>query len=356
MTTPLIQQLYEQSTQKWRWLLLGLILVLLATFALNISLGSVHIPVSALVKFFTTGSTENTGWDVILLNFRMPKALTAIFVGSALGISGLQMQTLFRNPLAGPFVLGISSGAGLGVALVIFIGFAFGGLLELSGIGRSWLLVCAAGTGAFSVLLIVSLAANRLRDSVSLLLIGLMFGAAAGALVSILQFFSQAENIQAYVIWSFGSLGSLSWAELQVFVPILTLGLLMSLLLSKPLNALLLGENYARSLGMNLQRVRMLIILNTAILAGTVTAFCGPIAFFGIAMPHITRMLFNTSDHLRLTPLLIFTSGILMLLFDLIAQLPGSEATLPINAVTALFGAPFVIYLLVRKKNLHYRA
>lgn len=291
---------------------------------------------------------------VIMDRFRLPKSLTALLVGSSLGIAGLQMQTLFRNPLAGPYVLGISSGSGLGVAIAIFLGFYFGGFLELSGIGRSWLLVAASAVGSFLVLLIIIFAATRIRDSVSLLIIGLMFGAASGALVSILQFFSQAENIQAYVIWSFGSLGSLSWDELSVFIPLLIVGLLGCVLLSKPLNALLIGESYALSIGLNLPLTRLLVIINTSILAGTVTAFCGPIAFFGIAMPHITRMIFNTSNHLQLTPLIILTGGILMLIFDTLAQLPGMESTLPINAVTSLFGAPFVIYLLLRKKSVNF--
>jgi iron complex transport system permease protein len=264
------------------------------------------------------------------------------------------MQTLFRNPLAGPYVLGISSGAGLGVAIAIFLGFYFGSFLEFTGIGRSWLLVAAAGIGSFSVLLIIMVVSTRIRESVSLLIIGLMFGAASGALVSILQFFSQAENIQAYVIWSFGSLGSLSWTELSIFIPLVCVGMLFSYLLSKPLNALLLGESYAVSLGVSMKRTRMAIIIVTSLLAGTVTAFCGPIAFFGIAMPHVARMMFNTSDHRLLTPMIIILGGILMLVFDTIAQLPGTEATLPINAITALFGAPFVIFLLLRRKGLNY--
>lgn len=323
-------------------------------FFVNISLGSVQIPFNDLVRYLVGTGTGQESWDLILSNFRIPKALTAILVGSALGVSGLQMQTLFRNPLAGPYILGISSGAGLGVAIVIFLGFYFGGILGASGLGRSWLLVSAAGLGAFLVLLIIALISSRVRDSVSLLIIGLMFGTASGALVSILQFFSQAENIQAYVLWSFGSLGSLSWSELSVFIPIIIIGLIGSILLSKHLNALLLGENYARSLGLNLKTTRLLIIVNTSILAGSVTAFCGPIAFFGVAMPHLTRMLFNTSNHLLLTPLLIFFGAGLMLVFDTISQLPGSSATLPINAVTSILGAPFVIYLLIRKRNLGY--
>lgn len=350
----MIHQFLEASNKKWSRTLLLLAALLVAAVLLNIGLGSVHIPLRSLLQFLFQGTTVQQSWDMILLNFRLPKAITATLVGSALGVSGLQMQTLFRNPLAGPFILGISSGASLGVALAIFLGFHLGGFLELSGIGRSWLLVAAAGLGSFLVLAIISLAASRLKDSITLLIIGLMFGAASGALVSILQFFSQAENIQAYVIWSFGSLGSLSWTELSVFVPIISLGLLASILLSKPLNALLLGENYAISLGMNLKRTRLLVIMNTALLAGTVTAFCGPIAFFGIALPHLTRMLFNTSNHLFLTPLIILFGGSLMLAFDTLAQLPGIEATLPINAVTALLGAPFVIYLLLKKNPLNH--
>ncbi|VXD16875.1 iron ABC transporter permease [Marinoscillum sp. 108] len=350
----MITQFLEASQNKWTKVLIGLAVVLVLCFLINVALGSVTIPFESLISFITSGSSGQASWDMILSNFRLPKAITAMLVGSALGVSGLQMQTLFRNPLAGPYILGISSGAGLGVAIAIFLGFYLGGFLELSGIGRSWLLVASAGAGSFLVLLIISLAATRLKDSITLLIIGLMFGAAAGALVSILQFFSQAENIQAYVIWSFGSLGSLSWSELYVFIPVILIGLIGSVLLSKPLNTLLLGENYAISLGLNIKKIRLLIIINTAILAGTVTAFCGPIAFFGVALPHLTRMLFNTSNHLLLTPLIILFGSALMLIFDFIAQLPGMEATLPINAVTALFGAPFVIYILLRKKNLNY--
>lgn len=350
----MITQFLEASQNKWTKVLIGLAVALVLCFLINVALGSVTIPFQSLISFITSGSSGQASWDMILSNFRLPKAITAMLVGSALGVSGLQMQTLFRNPLAGPYILGISSGAGLGVAIAIFLGFYLGGFLELSGIGRSWLLVASAGAGSFLVLLIISLAATRLKDSITLLIIGLMFGAAAGALVSILQFFSQAENIQAYVIWSFGSLGSLSWSELYVFIPVILIGLIVSVLLSKPLNTLLLGENYAISLGLNIKKIRLLIIINTAILAGTVTAFCGPIAFFGVALPHLTRMLFNTSNHLLLTPLIILFGSALMLIFDFIAQLPGMEATLPINAVTALFGAPFVIYILLRKKNLNY--
>ena len=350
----MIEAQLDESRKKWRVIFIILALTLILCFLLSISLGSVDISLGYIFQYFL-GTPENEVWSNIIRNFRIPKALTSMLAGSALAISGLQMQTLFRNPLAGPFILGISSGAGLGVALVIFLGVWLGGFIGMTGIERSWLLVGASGVGSFLVLFVVLIASFRIRSGVSLLIIGLMFGSAVSALVSILQYFSQAENIQAYVIWSFGSLGSLSWSELSIMGPVILFALALSFLLSKPLNALLLGENYAESLGLNLKQARMLIIINTSLLAGTVTAFCGPIAFIGLAVPHIARMLFNTGNHLLLTPLVILLGGILLLVFDIIAQLPGLQETLPINAVTSLFGAPFVIWLILRKSNLNYR-
>lgn len=349
----MIESHLEASTKKWKKVFFGLCLLLMIGFLLSMSLGSVAIPFSFILESML-GSTDHEVWTNIIHNFRIPKALTAILAGSALAISGLQMQTLFRNPLAGPFILGISSGAGLGVAIVIFLGMWFGTFIDMTILGRSWMLVGAAGIGSFLVLSIVLLASARVRSSISLLIIGLMFGSAVSAFVSILQFFSQAENIQAYVIWSFGSLGSLSWSELSVMMPIIAGSLLLAIVLSKPLNLLLLGEEYAESMGLNLTRTRTLIIINTSLLAGTITAFCGPIAFIGLAVPHITRMLFNTGNHLLLTPLVMLMGGSALLFFDIIAQLPGLEATLPINAVTSLFGAPFVIWLILRRANLNY--
>ncbi|WP_436517581.1 iron chelate uptake ABC transporter family permease subunit [Ekhidna sp. To15] len=349
----MIESQLDESKKKWRVVFLLLTLILLICFVLSISLGSVQIPFGFVINHFL-GSSDNEVWSNIIQNFRIPKTLTSMLAGSALAISGLQMQTLFRNPLAGPFILGISSGAGLGVALVIFLGFWLGGFIEMTGIGRSWLLVGAAGLGSFIVLSVVLVASFRIRSGISLLIIGLMFGSAVSALVSILQYFSQAENIQAYVIWTFGSLGSLSWSELKIMMPVIIVSLILSFLLSKPLNALLLGENYAESLGLNLKKSRMLIIINTSLLAGTITAFCGPIAFIGLAVPHIARMLFNTGNHLLLTPLVILLGSILLIVFDILAQLPGMQETLPINAVTSLFGAPFVIWLILRKSNLNY--
>ena len=349
----MIESHLEASRKKWKYTFVFLLLCLLAFFLLSLSLGSVAIPFSFITDL-ALGTDENPIWRNIILNFRLPKVITALLTGSALAVSGLQMQTLFRNPLAGPFILGISSGAGLGVALVIFLGMWLGAFIELTSMGRCWLLVSASAVGSFMVLGVVLAASLRIRSSVSLLIIGLMFGSAVSAFVSILQYFSQAENIQAYVIWSFGSLGSLSWQELSIMAPIIVVSLLFSILLSKPLNLLLLGEAYAESMGINLKVVRILIIINTSLLAGTVTAFCGPIAFIGLAVPHIARMLFNTGNHLLLTPLIILIGGIALIAFDIIAQLPGSDATLPINAITSLFGAPFVIWLILRKSNINY--
>ena len=343
-----------QAARKWKNTFLALSALLLGLFVTNIALGSVHINLYEIWSFLVNGTSGRPVADTILEQFRLPKAITAVFVGAALGISGLQMQTLFRNPLAGPFVLGISSGAGLGVALTIFLGFHLGFLLEATGLGRHWLLVFSAALGSFSVLFVIMLALNRVRDGVSLLIIGLMFGTVASAIVSVLQFFSRAENIQAYVIWSFGSLGSVSKEELAVLTIVLSLGLVAAFLLSKALNVTLLGDNYAASLGLNLKRSRLLIILNTSLLAGTVTAFCGPIGFLGLAVPHIARMLFNTSNHLLLSPLVMLIGAELLLTFDLIAQLPGMDITLPLNAVTALFGGPFVIWILLRKRSINY--
>ena len=334
----------------WTIIFLALLVVLL--FILNISLGSIYIPFKEIVKTLSGMNLENKGWETIIWQFRLPKAITAILVGSGLGISGLLMQTLFRNPLAGPFVLGISSGASLGVALVILAGMSVGVALNMAGIGASWLITLAAILGAFAVLLVVILVSYKVQDSMSLLIIGLMFGSATGAIVSVLQFFSKAESIQAYLIWTFGSLGGLTWQELSVFIPVLLLALLWSFILSKPLNALLLGDNYAVSLGLNLKRTRLHIIAVTSLLAGTITAFCGPIAFIGIAIPHISRMIFNSSNHRVLFPMVLLCGAIVMLVADMIAQVPGKEYTLPINAITSIFGAPVIIWLVIKRKNL----
>ena len=290
-------------------------------------------------------------WQTIVLDFRVPKAITAILVGSGLSICGLLMQTLFRNPLAGPFVLGISSGASLGVALLILGSSIFGGFLLTSSISN-WSLAIAASLGAFLVLFAVIMAANSIRNTMSILIIGLMFGSLTAAVIAVLVYFSEATQIQQYLFWSFGSLGNLSWSELSVFGSIYLVGVLACLSIIKPLNSFLLGENYAKSLGINIKKSRTIILVITSLLTGVITAFSGPIAFIGLAVPHIAKMLFTTSNHKILIPASAIIGGIVLLICDSIAQLPTSEFTLPINAITSLFGAPIVIWLLLRKKKI----
>ncbi|MFT6192995.1 MAG: iron complex transport system permease protein [Polaribacter sp.] len=318
---------------------------------MNISLGSVSIPLHEIFNFLTGNSTSKESWDIILFNFRIPKAITAILVGSGLSISGLLMQTLFRNPLAGPFVLGISSGASLGVALLILGSSVFGGFFLTSSVSN-WSLPIASSLGAFLVLSAVIIAANKVRNTMSILIIGLMFGSLTSAVISVLAYFSEAAQIQQYLFWSFGSLGNLSWNEISVFIFIYIFGLSATLTIIKPLNSFLLGENYAKSLGINIKKSRIIILLITSLLTGVITAFSGPIAFVGLAVPHIARMFFTTSNHKILIPATAIIGAIILLICDAIAQLPTSEFTLPINAITSLFGAPVVIWLLMRKKKI----
>lgn len=340
-------------TQKtYRLQLIGLVLVLLFCFFVNISLGSVSIPLNSIFGSLF-GTVENSTWQIIITEFRLPKAITAILVGSGLGISGLLMQTLFRNPLAGPFVLGISSGASLGVALVILGSGLFGGFFATALVSK-WSVVIAASLGSFLVLLAVLAVSSKVRDTMAILIIGLMFGSITAAVVSVLSYFSSAEQLQQYIFWGFGSLSNLSWNELLIFFGIYSAGILMSILSIKSLNSLLLGDNYAKSLGLNLKQSRLIIIIATSLIAGTITAFAGPIAFIGLAIPHLTRQIFKTSNHKVLLPAVFLFGAIVMLICDSIAQVPASDYTLPINAITALVGAPVVIWLLVRQKKMMF--
>lgn len=326
--------------------------MLLFCFFVNISLGSVSIPLKSIFGSLF-GTIENSTWQIIITEFRLPKAITAILVGSGLGISGLLMQTLFRNPLAGPFVLGISSGASLGVALVILGSGLFGGFFATALVSK-WSVVIAASLGSFLVLLAVLAVSSKVRDTMAILIIGLMFGSITAAVVSVLSYFSSAEQLQQYIFWGFGSLSNLSWNELLIFFGIYTAGILMSIVSIKGLNSLLLGDNYAKSLGLNLKQSRLIIIIATSLIAGTITAFAGPIAFIGLAIPHLTRQIFKTSNHKVLLPAVFLFGAIVMLICDSIAQVPNSDYTLPINAITALVGAPVVIWLLVRQKKMMF--
>lgn len=324
-------------------------ILLAGSFLLSISLGSVRIPLGETLNILAGGNPATESWGFILWEYRLPKALTAILVGSGLSLSGLLMQTLFRNPLAGPFVLGISSGASLGAALLIF----GGGMLASRTLAlNDTALALASSAGSFTVLLVVLGVSTRLKDSMALLIIGLMFGSITAALVTVLSFFSEAEVLQQYIFWSYGSVGNLGWGTLAVLAGICLAGVLLSLFSLKALNALLLGEAYAGTLGFSLPRLRLFIILATGLLAGGITAFAGPIAFIGLAVPHLSRLFFKSSDHRVLLPAVLLCGAILMLLCDTVAQLPSSAYVLPINAITSVVGAPIVIWLLLRRKKL----
>ncbi len=327
-------------------------MLLLVFILINLSLGSVDIPFKSVIQTLTGSNPSKESWQYIILDYRLPKAVTAILVGSGLSISGLLMQTLFRNPLAGPFVLGISSGASLGVALLVLGVSLFSG--SLTGLAFSNIgIAIAASIGSLLVLSAVMLVARRVKNTMSILIIGLMFGSFTAAIISVLAYFSPAEKLQQYVFWTFGSLGNLGWNEISILgiLFLLCVGLLITII--KPLNSLLLGENYAISLGVNLKRTRNLTLIITGILTGVITAFSGPIAFIGLAVPHLTKLIIKTSNHRILLPAVAITGAILMLISDTIAQLPTSEYTLPINAVTSLFGAPIVIWLLIKKRALN---
>ena len=311
------------------------------------------IPFKQILFSLTNGEVDKESWKTIVLDFRLPKAITAIIVGSGLSISGLLMQTLFRNPLAGPFVLGISSGASLGVAILI-LGASFFGATMTSFAFSNWGLAIAASLGSFLVLSAVMLAAIKVRNTMSILIIGLMFGSLTSAVISILAYFSSASQLQQYMFWSFGSLGNLNWLEIIVLASVFIVGILLVVFIIKPLNSLLLGEIYAVSMGVNVKSTRNITLIATSLLTGVITAFSGPIAFIGLAVPHITKLLFNTSDHKTLLPAVAICGAIIMLICDSIAQMPTSEFTLPINAITSLFGAPIIIWLLIRKRKVYY--
>jgi iron complex transport system permease protein len=314
-------------------------------------LGQVAIPIKEVIKSLFGSTASKDTWEYIIVNFRLPKAITAILVGIGLSISGLLMQTLFRNPLAGPYVLGLSSGSSLGVAFVILGAGALPAVIStflLSSCG----IILASCLGSFSVLLLVLLVSKYLRDTMTILIAGLMFSSFAGAIVSVLTYFSTAEKLQKFTFWSMGSIGNLSWQNIFILFIAVTLGLLLSLFSLKALDALLLGENYAKSLGLNLTKSRRIIIFATSILAGSITAFAGPIAFVGLAVPHLAKLLFQTSNHRILFWSTIQIGAIIMLFCDLVSQMPGLDFTLPINAITSIVGAPVVIWLLVRKNRL----
>lgn len=331
--------------------LLGIALLLL--FLVNISLGSIKIPFQDVASSLTGGEASKSTWQYIIVNYRLPKAITAVLVGMALSVSGLLMQTLFRNPLAGPDVLGLSSGASLGVAFVILGAGLLPGILAgffLSPYG----IVLASTVGSFIVLMAILVVSQRLRDTMAILIIGLMFTGFTGAIVNVLTYFSSAEQLQKFTFWALGSLGNLPWQHISILAIVCFVGLIMAAFCIKPLDTLLLGERYAKSMGINFNRTRLIIILATSLLTGTITAFTGPITFIGLVVPHIAKLLFKTSSHLVLYAGTIILGAIIVLICDTCTQMPGREFVLPINAITSIIGAPIVIWLLMRKQKIMY--
>ena len=304
-------------------------------FLLDLAVGAVAVPLGDVWAALTGGDCPRATAKIIL-NIRLIKAVVALLAGAALSVSGLQMQTLFRNPLAGPYVLGISSGASLGVALVVLAGF--GSSIGIA--GAAWL-------GAALVLVVIAAVGHRIKDIMVILILGMMFSSGIGAVVQILQYVANDESLKMFVVWTMGSLGDVTFDQLAVLVPSIIAGLLLAVVTIKPLNLLLFGEEYAVTMGLNIRRSRGLLFLSTTLLAGTVTAFCGPIGFIGLAMPHVTRMLFRNSDHRVLVPGTVLSGAAVLLLCDLVSKM----FTLPINAITALLGIPIVVWVVLRNKS-----
>lgn len=323
-----------------------LFLVLVLLFVVDILLGSVSVPFREMVKVFFS-SEHSSIYYTIVHDFRLPKAFTAVLAGAALSTCGLQMQTLFKNPLAGPFVLGINAGASLAVAIVLM-----GGGITLFSVFKSASILVFAALGACTMLLLILLLAGKIRDNISLLLVGVMIGHLTSSVEGVLQYFSRAESLQSFVLWSLGSFSNVAWEKLFIIFPVIIAALLVAFLNSKSLNALLMGENYAQTLGVNLARNRFLIILSSGTLAGTITAFCGPIAFIGMAVPHLARGYIKTSDHRILLPITALTGAALAVFCDIVSQSLLSNTVLPVNAITSLIGAPLVIGFILKRKHL----
>ena len=313
-----------------------LITLTVSLFLLDLAVGAVNIPVRDVWAALTGGDCP-PATKKIVLNIRLIKAVVALLAGASLSVSGLQMQTLFRNPLAGPYVLGISSGASLGVALVV-----------LAGVGSSIGIAGAAWTGAATVLIVITAVGCRIKDIMVILILGMMFSSGVGAVVQILQYFSHEESLKAFVIWTMGSLGDVTLPQLTLLAPSVAVGLLLAVLTIKPLNLLLFGEEYAVTMGLDIRHSRGLLFLSTTLLAGTITAFCGPIGFIGLAIPHVTRILFQNSDHRVLLPGTTLSGASILLLCDVISKI----FTLPINAITALLGIPIVVWVVLRNKSI----
>lgn len=328
--------------------LLALFTVVL--FITNLLYGSVHIPMGEIINILLGGEPEKASWGYIILESRLPQALTALLSGAALAASGLMLQTAFNNPLAGPDVLGINAGAGLGSAIVLLL---FGGLVPTGNLffGGSLALVSAAFIGALLVTLIIIFFAARLRSHTMLLIIGMMIGYIVSSAVSLLNFFSTAEGVQSYMMWGMGNFGGVSRNSIPLFAALILIGIGIAISLIKPLNALLLGERYAENLGINIHNTRLLLLLSTGLLVAVTTAYCGPISFIGLAVPHMARLLLGTGNHRSLMPTTILCGSLIALLCNLISTLPGDNGLLPLNAITPIIGAPVIIHVIVSRRK-----
>ena len=328
---------------------IGLGAVVLVLFALNLLLGSVSIPAGDVVSILLGDQTAKASWQFIVLESRLPQAITATLCGAALAVSGLMLQTAFRNPLAGPSVFGVNSGAGLGVALVmLFLGGGLSvGSVSITGFAA---ILLAAFVGAMMVMAIIFFFSTLVRNSVMLLIIGIMIGYISNSAISLLNFFATDEGVKSYMVWGMGSFGGVSMDNMPVFVIVTLAGLMGALLLIKPLNALMLGDRYAENLGVNIMRVRNWLLIVTGLLTAITTAFCGPVAFIGLAVPHIARLLLTTDNHRQLLPATLLCGSVVALVCNLICYLPGESGVIPLNAVTPLIGAPVIIYVIARKR------
>jgi iron complex transport system permease protein len=328
---------------------LGLGLVVMVLFALNLLLGSVSIPAGDVISILLGDETAKASWQFIILESRLPQAITATLCGAALAVSGLMLQTAFRNPLAGPSVFGVNSGAGLGVALVmLFLGGGLSvGSVSITGFAA---ILLAAFVGAMTVMAIIFFFSTLVRNSVMLLIIGIMIGYISSSAISLLNFFATDEGVKSYMVWGMGSFSGVSMANMPVFAAVTLAGLLGALLLIKPLNALMLGDRYAENLGVNIMRVRNWLLIVTGLLTAITTAFCGPVAFIGLAVPHIARLLLTTDNHRQLLPATLLCGSVVALVCNLICYLPGESGVIPLNAVTPLIGAPVIIYVIARKR------
>ncbi|PCI92854.1 MAG: iron ABC transporter [Flavobacteriales bacterium] len=337
---------------KTTYLILCLVVSAFLFFGLDLFLGSVQIPFKNIISILIGETTEKESWQIIILQSRLPKAIAAVLCGGALSVCGLQMQTLFRNPLAGPYILGISSGAGLGVAIFImglsFLGFSTSNL----GLSANSGIIIASILGSFGVLAILLSIISKLKDIMTVLILGIMIGSVITAIIGIIQYFSYDAQLKSFIMWTMGNLSSITNSQISLLAPIVIAGLLLSFAASKNLNAYLLGEDHAKSLGVNIKKSRIIIILITSILTGSITAYCGPIGFVGIVIPHLARMISNSSDHRILIPLSILLGINVLLIADIISQLPGLEQSLPINSITSIIGVPFIIWIILKNKKI----